>query len=157
MNSANIRTEAPGGGHLLARSEYVLQASRQRVWDLLASTIIQCMPVEQMEIVDDSTFHALLKVKIGFVEIPFRLKVRAAEIDPIASLGTLVTVGKGRFQSSLKVGYLLAELGEERTAVTCTASEEGSSFLMRLLRAEQRKFAKRMFDAIRDDLERNCS
>ena len=102
-NGVDIQTEAPGGKHPLARRDYVLHAPWQRVWDLLASTIIQCMPVEQMEIVDDSTFHAVLKVKIGFVEVPFQLKVRAAEIDPIASLGTLVTV-RGGFSPRSRYG-----------------------------------------------------
>lgn len=124
---------------------------------MLASTIIQCMPVEQMEIVDDSTFKALLKVRIAFVEIPFQIRVRATEIDPIASLGTSVSVSKGGMRFSIKVWYFLSQIDEDSTAVASTASLEGSSGLMWLLRNQQRKFARQMFEAIRENLERNCS
>ena len=140
----------------LAHRQYVIAASRQRVWDLLASTIIQCMPVEQMQIVNDTTFLGVLRLKLGAIEVPLRLKVRAADISPIESLATVVTVEKGVFQSSLKVTFALTEAGEKSTSVACAASEEKGSLLMRLLRRQQRSFAGQMFDSIKQELERSC-
>ena len=142
---------------MLARSDFEIAAARERVWDLLPATIIQCMPVEQMEILDDCSFDAVLRVAIGFVKVPFHLRVRAAEIEPMVSLGTRVTVSKGGFQSSLRVSYLLSDAGAERTKVSSAAQEENPGGLMRLLRGQQCKFARQMFNAIREDLERNCS
>jgi len=141
---------------LLVRREYTIQAPQQRVWDLLASTIIQCMPVEQMDIVNETTFLAVLKLKWGFVEIPLRLKVQAVDISPIGSLSTLVTAGKGQFQASLKVSFALTAVKEDRTSVVCTATEDAGSKLMWLLKGQQRSFAGRMFDSIRQELERCC-
>jgi len=140
----------------LARRDYIIQAPRQRVWDLLASTIIQCMPVEQMQIVNDTTFLAVLRVKVGFFEMPFRLRVQAADISPIDSLSTLVTASKGIFRSSLKVSFALTPIKEDQTAIVCTAAEESGSKWTWLLRRQQRSFAGEMFDAIRAQLERTC-
>ena len=145
-----------GNRSLLARSQYVIQAPRQRVWDLLASTIIQCLPIEQMEIVNDTTFVGILKLKLGPFEVPTRLNVRAADISPIDSLSTVVTAKKGIFESSLKVSFALQAAGEDRTSVACTASEEGRSYWMCLLRRQQRSFSARIFDSIRDELRRSC-
>lgn len=145
-----------GGRPVLARSQYVVLAPRQRVWDLLASTIIQCLPVEQMQIVNDTTFVGVLKLKLGLFEVPMRLNVRAADISPIDSLSTVVTATKGLFQSSFKVSFALAAAGEERTSVACTATEEGRSRWTWLLRRQQRNFSAAIFDSIRDELQRSC-
>ena len=141
---------------LLARRDYIIHAPQQRVWDLLGSTIIQCMPVEQMQILNDTTFLAVLKLKLGIVEVPFRLKVQAADISPIDSLSTLVTASKGIFRSSLKVSFALTTAKEDQTGVVCTATEDTGSKWMWLLKRQQQSFAGKMFDAIRAQLERNC-
>jgi carbon monoxide dehydrogenase subunit G len=140
----------------LARRQYVIQAPRQRVWDLLAGTIIQCMPVEQMQIVNDTTFRAVLKLKLGPLEVPMRLEVRAADISPIDSLCTLVKAKKGPFESALKVSFALTDASEESTSVVCTATEDGGSPWMWLLKGQQRSFAGDMFDAISAELVRCC-
>ena len=109
-----------------------------------------------MQILNDTTFLAVLKLKLGLVEVPFRLKVQAADISPIDSLSTLVTASKGIFRSSLKVSFALTTAKEDQTAVVCTATEDTGSKLMWLLKRQQQSFAGRMFDAIRAQLERNC-
>ena len=149
-------TDLPGG-RVLARVDYEIAASRERVWDLLPASIIQCMPVEQMDILDESSFNAVLNVKISLLTVPFRIRVRAADIQPMTSLGTRVTVSKGGFQSSLSVSYSLFDAGEERTRISSIAKEDNPGGLMRLLRGQQRRFARQMFEAIREDLERNLS
>jgi carbon monoxide dehydrogenase subunit G len=151
-----IAGEGPRMSATLARRDYIIKASQQRVWDVLPSTIIQCMPVEQMDIVNDSTFVAVLKMRFGFVEVPFRLRVQAADISPIGSLTTVVTATKSIFQSSLRVSFALAAVSEDETSVACTATEDSGSPWMWLLKAQQRSFAGRMFDAIRDRLESSC-
>lgn len=141
---------------LLARTDYVVEAPQQRVWDLLPATIIQCMPIEQMEILDDTSFLAVLRWKLGFIEVPFRLTVKVADMSPMDSLTTLVTASKGAFRSSLRVSFSLNELEEHRTAVVCTAHEDSVSKLMWLLKKYRQNFAGTMFDAIRKQLRRSC-
>jgi hypothetical protein len=114
------------------------------------------MPVEQMQIVNDTTFIAVLRMRFGAIEVPFRLKVQAADITPIGSLSTVVTASKGMFQSSLKVAFSLKAVNDNETSVVCTATEETGSKWMRLLKRQQQSFAGGMFDAIREQLERSC-
>jgi hypothetical protein len=90
------------------------------------------------------------------VTVPFRLRVEAAEISPIGSLTTVVTATKGVFRSSLRVCFSLTALNEEETSVACMATQDGGSKWMWLLKRQQRNFAGRMFDSIREQLEGSC-
>jgi len=147
-----LATEKP----LLARSDYIIQAPQHRVWDLLASSVIQGMPVEQMDIVSDTTIVAVLRVKVGFIEVPVDLKVEVADITPMQSLSTLVNASKRGIKSTLRVSFALAAVTEDETSVACTAVEEASSPVMRLMRWQQRRFAGEIFASIKDRLERFC-
>lgn len=140
----------------ITRKHYVIQAPRQRVWDLLAGAIVQCMPVEQLDMLNDTTFVAILKLKLGFAEIPFRLKIQVADICPIERLSTLVTASRGVIRSSLLVTFVLTAFSDDQTSVICTATENTGGKLMWLLKRPQRNFADRIFDGIRDRLERSC-
>ncbi len=140
---------------MLAERRYVIRAPRQRVWDLLAGTIVQCLPVESMQIVNDTTFVGVLNMELGPFTLPMELKVCAEAISPIDSLSTLVTARKGPLQSAIRVSFTLEASGED-TSVTCTASEAGGSALLRLLKGQQRRFSTRVFESIREGLERSC-
>jgi carbon monoxide dehydrogenase subunit G len=141
---------------LLAKQEYVIGASRQRVWDLLASNVIQSMPIEQMEFVNDSTLKAVLKFKAGFIEVPTPVKVDVADISPNESFTTVVTASKAGLKSVLRVEFKLADVSEEQTSVTCTVVEESGSPIMRLLRWQQRQFAGKIFNTVKERLESCC-
>lgn len=142
-------------GQLLAREEYIIGASRQRVWDLLASTVIQSIPIEQMNVVNESTITAVLNFKIGFIEIPTPVRVDVADIEPNESFTTLVTASKAGLTSVLRVVFSLASLAERQTSVTCTVVEESGSPIMRLFRWQQRQFARKIFSTVRERLERS--
>jgi len=141
---------------LLARSNYILQAPLHRVWDLLASSVIQGIPVEQMDIVNDMTITAILKVRLGPVEVPVPVRVEVADIAPMTSLSTLVTATKGPFQSRIRVSFALASVSDDETSVDCTAVEEAGHPLMRLMRWQQRRFAGDIFRSIKGRLEQFC-
>ncbi len=141
---------------MLAQSRYVIQAPRQRVWDLLASTIIQCLPVESMQVLNDTTFVGVLNMKIGPITMPVPLTVRAADISPMDSLTTIVTARKGPLEFSLSVSFTLAVAGESSTSVECLASDHGGSALLKPLRWYQRRFSTRIFESIHEGLERSC-
>jgi hypothetical protein len=141
---------------LLARHEYIISASQQRVWDLLASNVIQSMPIEQMDFLNETTLTAILNFKIGFIEVPTPVRVDVADISPIESFTTVVTASKAGLRSVLRVSFELAAVGEEQTSVTCTVVEDSGSPIMRLLRWQQRQFAGKIFGAVKDRLERSC-
>jgi hypothetical protein len=142
---------------LLARQEYIISASQQRVWDLLASNVIQSMPIEQMDFLNETTLTAVLNFKVGFIEVPTPVRVDITDISPIESFTTVVTARKAGFESVLRVLFELAAVADEQTSVTCTVIEESGSPVMLLMRWQQRQFAGKIFSSVKDRLERSCS
>ena len=140
----------------IAHDEYVIAAPRQRVWDLLASTIIQCMPVEQMQVLNDTTMRAVLRFRLFGIEVPLGITLRVADIVPPESFETLVTVKKAMFESSLRVSYMLHTSDGDHTRVVCAATQERGNPVFALLRTQQRAFAGEMFDSVKKELERSC-
>ncbi len=140
---------------MLAEQRYVIQAPRQRVWDLLAGTIVQCLPAEALQVVNDTTFAGVLNIDIGPLPLRLALRICAEAISPIDSLTTLVTVSKGRLRSAFRVSFRLEDSGES-TVVSCSASEAGGGMPMRLLKHQQRRFSAGIFQSIKEGLERSC-
>ena len=141
-------------GPILAREEYTIGAARARVWDLLASIVIQSIPIEQMNVVNDSTITAILNFKVGFIEIPVPVRVDVADISPNESFTTLVTATKLGVKSVIRVVFALSTIDERQTGVTCSVIEESGNPLMRVFRWQQRQFARSIFSAVREKLER---
>jgi hypothetical protein len=148
--------ELEHAGPLVARHECLINASRQRVWDALAGNVIQSMPIEQMDFLNETTLVAVLKFKLGFVAVPVPLRIEIADISPVESFTTLVKASKAGVSSVLRVTYRLAAVTDEQTSVMCDVVEESGSSLMRLLRWQQRRFAGQIFGAVKDRLERSC-
>jgi hypothetical protein len=142
-------------GTPLITQQFVLAASQFRVWDLLASSILQSMPVEQTEIVNDSTMRGVLKFKFGPLTIPLALKVEVADVSPMDSFTTLVTVTKWGTETVLRVKYEIKEVGDEQMQVDCAAVIEKAPAWMALVTPMQKSFAAGMFEDIRKHLERS--
>ena len=66
-------------GTPLITQQFTLAASQFRVWDLLATSILQSMPVEQTEIVNDSTMRGVLRFKFAGIIVPLRLQIEVAD------------------------------------------------------------------------------
>ena len=141
-------------GAPLITQQYVLAASQFRVWDLLASSILQSMPVEQTEIVNDSTMRGILKFKFAGLTIPLNLKVEVADVSPMDSFTTLVTVAKWGTETVLRVKNELKAVGDEQIEVTSTAIVEKMPAWMVLISPMQKNFAAKMFEDIRKELTR---
>jgi hypothetical protein len=141
-------------GTPLITQQYVLAASQFRVWDLLASSILQSMPVEQTEIVNDSTMRGVLKFKFAGITIPLGLKVEVADVSPMDSFTTLVTVTKWGTETVLRVKNELKVVGDEQIQVNCTAIIEKAPAWMAIVSPIQKSFAAKMFADIRKELER---
>ena len=97
----------------LITQNFTLAASQFRVWDLLATSILQSMPVEQTEIVNDSTMRGVLKFKFGPLTIPLRLQVEVADVSPMDSFTTRVTVNKFGVETVLRVKYELKVIDDD--------------------------------------------
>ena len=141
---------------VLIRREFVLDAPQPRVWDLIATTILQSLPVTQTEIVNDSTLRGILRLKLGFIEWPLPLQIEVSDIVPMSRFATRVTVGEGLLRAVLNVAYELTDLEDDRTRIACCTTIEQAPRWMTLVRWQQRRFAAQMFDAVHVALERAC-
>lgn len=141
---------------VLARQKYTIGASQQRVWDLLAANVVQSLPIEQMDFINETALTAVLNIKVGFIKVPTPVTVEIADISPIESFTTMVTASKGGLRSVLRVSFKLAAVTDEQTSVTCIVVEDYGSPLMRLLRWQQRHFAGKIFRTVRNRLECSC-
>lgn len=138
----------------LITQNFTLAASQFRVWDLLATSILQSMPVEQTEIVNDSTMRGVLKFKFGPLTIPLRLQVEVADVSPMDSFTTRVTVNKFGVETVLRVKYELKVIDDDQIGVSCIAVVEKAPAWMVLVSPMQKSFAANMFEDIRKELVR---
>jgi len=143
-------------GVLLARQDFVIDAPLARAWDVLPAGVIQGLPVEQMDVLSDTKLTAVLRAKLGPLEIPVPLKVEIGDIAPLQSISATITAEKGIARSVLDVSFALSAVTDDQTRVTCTARESAGSPAMRLLRWQQRRFAREMFSSIERWLRQAC-
>ncbi len=156
-----LRPRIPGDRLMKApivQRQFVIEASQQRVWDLLGRTVYGCLPLEKMNIVNETTAYAVLRWRLGFISLPLDLKLELVDISPPGLLGSKIWVKKQVIQLvALKVTFTLRPVNKGRTEVVCTAMEEGGGTILRwLLGGQQRSFTEGMFDSIRARLERFC-
>ena len=141
----------------LAQKNFDIDAPQQRVWKVLGSAVFQCLPLEEMNILNQTTFHAVLRWRLGFISIPLNLRVKLVDIVAPHSLGSVIQAKKGIIQLGLKVTFTLRPVNEGKTEVICSATEEGTGNIMgRIMRRWQRNFAGQVFDSIRARLEKIC-
>jgi carbon monoxide dehydrogenase subunit G len=139
---------------VLSRQEFELPASQLRVWELLATSILQSLPITQSEVVNDTTMRGVITLKLGPIALPQRIVMEVADIEPIRAFATKVTVGEGMMGAVLGVRYEIAVIDDDRTRVICTANIEEAPAWMSLVRPFQAKIANDMFAAVRKELER---
>ena len=141
----------------IAKKQFAIEASQQRVWNLLGRVIYQCLPLEKMDIVDETTFYADLRWRLAFINIPLRLRGKFVDISPPSFLGCLLSVKKGIIQRELEVTFRLNPISQDKTEVTCMAEgEETRPPLKWIVKREQQRFAENVFDSIRARLEQLC-
>ncbi len=142
---------------MLSRQEFELPAPQLRVWDLVATSILQSLPITQSEVINDTTMRGVLTLKFGPIACPQRIVMEVVDIEPMRAFATRVTVGEGMLGAVLGVRYELAGLDDDRTRVICTAVVEEAPAWMSIIRPVQRRIADDMFAAVRKELERVLS
>ena len=142
----------------IAQKQFVVEASHRRVWDLLATVVYQLLPLEKVDIVNADSFHAVMKMGIGFIKFPLDVQGKIVDTARPSSYGCAMLVKRGPIKVGVKVVITLRAVDESKTEVFCIAMEEGKRTIMGwVLREPQRKFALNMFDSIAARLQRLCS
>ena len=141
----------------IAVRNFVVDAARERIWRLIGKVIFSSLPgMEQVEILDDTSFRALLRVKVLLSELTMRLKGEIVDMVPPNSLGVNITVEGlgGLFRMKQKVTIGMTSIEKGKTAVACRASAESMGILLRWFSIGQaRRFAQSVFEAIEKRLQ----
>lgn len=80
---------------MLISDKFALKAGIKEVWDFLldAGTLLSCIPgAEKIEKIDDKTYDAIVKQKVGPISAKFKFATTITELDPPRHLKA---VGKG--------------------------------------------------------------
>jgi len=141
----------------LAEKSFKVEASRERVWRLIGKVIFSSLPgMENMEILDENNFRALLRMKTLGVPVTVKLKGEMMDVTPPDSFSVRLFIEGlgGLFQADQRVSFAMTPLEKKKTAVNCRATVQGLGFLPRLfLLGQARSFANSTFEAIEKRLK----
>ena len=104
-------------------NSFEVSAPTERAWDLLMDVprVVPCMPgAELVETVDDSTWKARTRVKLGPIQLSFLADVKRESADEAAHVVTLFANAReerGRGAARATIESSLADAGEGRTRV----------------------------------------
>jgi len=136
----------------VASRNFVVDASRERVWRLIGKVIFSSLPsMEEVEIEDDRSFHAFLRVKVLLLELRMKLNGEIVDMVPPDSLAVTISLDglRGLFKMKQKVTIDITFVETGRTGVTCKTIVEGMGILSQVLFLGQaRHFAQLTFEAI---------
>jgi carbon monoxide dehydrogenase subunit G len=143
---------------MLIEGSFTLQAPIQEVWDLLfdIETLASCIPgAEKIEPIDDKTYDAVVKQKVGPVSVRFKFTTTLTEIDPprhVTAVGRGEDIGKaGTFTQKTTVNLTEASEDSVEVSYSSNVSLVGrlATFGERIMRAK----AKQMGEEITKNLE----
>ena len=140
----------------IAQRKFIINAPRERVWELLGRIIYRSLPLERMEVVTETSFRAVLNWRLAGLNLPLKVKVSMDDISPPEQLGASIKVKKGIIDQTVLVSFALTTFAQDQTELVCNAATEGGAITTWLLGGQQRRFAGGMFDTIRVQLERLC-
>lgn len=142
---------------IVAEKQFEVGASQDRVWRLIGKVIFSSLAgMENVEILDENNFRALLRVKIAPIGLSLALRGEMVDMLPPNSFGVKLELKglSGLVRMSQKVTMAISSVANNRTVVTCTAAAEGMGILGRILFLGQaRRFAQSTFDAIEKRLK----
>jgi carbon monoxide dehydrogenase subunit G len=142
---------------LIAEKNFVVAASRERVWRLIGKVIFGILPgLEKVEILDENSFRAILRMKV--LGVRWSMKVRGEMMDVLPpeffSVKLFIESPGGLFAMGQKVTLAMAIVDESQTEVACKAMAGSMGIPFRvLLLGQARRFARSTFEAIENRLK----
>jgi carbon monoxide dehydrogenase subunit G len=143
---------------MLIEGEFTLDAPIQEVWDLLfeVDTLAACIPgAEKIEAIDDTTYEAVVKQKVGPISVRLKFTVTLTEMDPpryVKAVGRGADIGKaGTF--TMEGTLNLTETSKDSVDVSYSANVSLvgrlATFGERIMRAK----VKQVGDAVTANLQ----
>jgi carbon monoxide dehydrogenase subunit G len=142
---------------ILSEKTFEVKASRDRVWRLIGKVIFSSLPgLESVEILDENTFRALLKMKLFGLGIDLKLQGEMVDMLPPESFAVKLFIKGpgGLFATGQKVSFVMTPGDNNWTRVSCKAIVENLGFFPRLiLLGQARHFAQSTFESIEKRLK----
>jgi carbon monoxide dehydrogenase subunit G len=138
----------------IGERKFVIDAPRERIWDLLLRTTLRLMPFEQMNIHSQTTFSGLLRMKMAFISVPMKVEMELMDIVPPEKMNTLLRAkGMGGIAwINQKSTFNLTPVDENKTEVDARIVAEGMSPAVRLMLPRVRSFARDAFKNLEERL-----
>ena len=133
---------------LIAERTFVIDATRERIWELLLRATLRLMPFERCNIRSETAFSALLRMKVAFVSLPMDVDMNIVDIVPPETLNTeLKAKGMGGMVwINQKSTFALKAVGESKTEVTAIIVAEGMAHILKIFFVPMvKKFAAASF------------
>jgi len=142
--------------------KFAVKAPIQKLWDSLLDPEIvgPCIPgCEKVEPINDKTYESIIKAKVGFIAV--RFKVRTV-IEEIITHQLIRTVGEGNelrnlgfFKQKTRINF--NALSEDETELTYQSEVsivgKLATFGDRILKAKAKEVGKEFADAVKKRLE----
>ncbi len=140
---------------LLEHRSFLVETSQEKVWRLIGKAIFNCLPgMENVEILDENNFRALLQERVLGFKIPLKLTGEIVEMEPPDFFSVKLLLESGLFRMGQKVTFTTFRVEEGKTSVDCKAAVEDPKFLTQLfLVGKARSFARSTFEAIEERLK----
>jgi len=118
---------------IIEERKFIIDASRERIWDLLLRTTLRLMPFERCNIHSQNEFSAILRVKIAFISLPMQVEIKIVDIVPPETLNTILKAkGMGGIVwLDQKSTFKLMPIDEDKTEIDAKIVAEGMSPLIR--------------------------
>lgn len=144
---------------ITAERKFVINASPERVWELIGEAMFSALKLERINIIDQDSFRARLRVRIGFVDLPLYVEGEFVEASPPRFLAAIVkTRGmKGVIWLNQKLNITLTSIDKSKTEVSAKVMLEEMQILLRLILLRMvKRVAGDMLDSVKECLEQSA-
>jgi carbon monoxide dehydrogenase subunit G len=130
---------------------FVVKAAAGEVWSFLVDPrrVVGCVPGGELEeVLDERTFRGQIRVKVGAVTLPYRGRVRLAEVDAAALRVKIVgeaSEGTGTGSARLALQSWLVARPDGTTEVVALVEAEVVGRIVQFLRGMVEQFAHEVF------------
>jgi carbon monoxide dehydrogenase subunit G len=147
---------------MLIEERFTVKSPVDKLWDsLLDPQIIgTCIPgCEKVEPINDTEYDSIIKAKVGFMAVRFKIKTVIEEIIPHQLIRTVGEGSElrnlGHFKQKTRINFNALSENETELSYQSEVSIVGklATFGDRILKAKARELGKEFADAVKKRLE----
>jgi len=140
---------------IIAEAKFIVNISRERIWQLLLKAMMNCVSFERMQLIDERNFHGQLPMKMGFIPLRMDVKLQLSDVSPLELLVTLLKAKSmlGIIWLNQRVTFTLRAVDKDKTEISCQVVEEGMATLLRVFFLwKVKSFASLVLKGVEDNL-----